>query len=141
MKNIILIAVTVLLFGGTIVVTGCGEPKTYPELDTVQKAWDEMIDASKAGDGERLYNLLPQSSKDEGKAMGMSEEQIKEGLAEIVGGVDFDWDSFEVTNIREEGDVAYVEFVVEGYPDWPSTEYQFIKENGEWKVVNEGLER
>jgi hypothetical protein len=118
-------------------VVGCGETKIYPKLDTVQKAWDEMIDASKARDGERLYNMLPQSSKDEGKSMGMSEDEMKAGLAEaldyVLESVDFDFDAFKVTNIREEGDVAYVEFVVEGYPDWPSTEYKFIKENGEWK--------
>ena len=131
-----LFVVLVVLLGSMINVLGCGETKTYVKTDTVEKAWDEIIIAYKEKDVNRLYNMISESSKDEGRDMGLSEAEIKEtfekGLEEI-SNVDFDWDAVQVTNIREEGDVAYVEFTVEGYPDWPTTEYKFVKENGEWK--------
>lgn len=125
-----LILIIIISIVCSIVILGCEEKKTYPRITTPQEAWDEMIYVWKHEDADRLYNLLCEDAKAKTSAEAAKDvfEQMKSA-----GFSESDYDLFEVTNIREEGNTAYVEFTIEGYSEGLS-EYIFVKENGEWKL-------
>ena len=129
-KKLVVSLVAALIVLVCFTLLGCGETSPYPKTDTVQQAWDEMMYAWKYEDADRLYHILCEEfkSKVSPEDAGVVFKQL-----ESMGATEDVYDLFKVTDIREEGDTAYVDFVVEGYEDYPS-EYIFVKENGEWKL-------